>query len=102
MAKRILTLRLKRKYWEQIRDGDKPVEYRIASDYWERRLFDSDGSAIEFDEVHLWHAYPPAEKTELRLIRAHGGTERIELTHDEFGPDAVDVFEIDISRKVAT
>jgi hypothetical protein len=36
--KSIITLNLKRKYWEQIRDGEKKFEYRENKDYWRKRL----------------------------------------------------------------
>lgn len=36
--KKVLTLNLKRKYWEQIRDGEKHMEYREIKPYWTKRL----------------------------------------------------------------
>ena len=35
---KILRLHLKKKYWEQIKAGTKTLEYRLANDYWRKRL----------------------------------------------------------------
>ena len=60
--KRILTLRLKSKWWTRIKLGDKTEELRLATDYWRKRLVDR-----EYDEIHIWLGY--AKKTDLgRLI----------------------------------
>ena len=37
--KSVLTLNLKRKYFEQIHDGEKLNEYREIKPYWTKRLF---------------------------------------------------------------
>lgn len=38
LRKKVLTLNLKRKYWEEIRDFKKLNEYREIKPYWEKRL----------------------------------------------------------------
>ena len=41
-----LVLRVKRKYYDQIRSGEKKVEYREIKDYWTKRLVDRKYAAI--------------------------------------------------------
>lgn len=35
----MLTFNLKRKWFEKIKSGEKTKEYRIANDYWNKRLY---------------------------------------------------------------
>lgn len=70
-----LTLSLKRKWFEMIRDGVKLEEYREISDYWKNRLYDyqMDGSNIitgefkKYDKVVFTMGYPKADDTSRRL-----------------------------------
>ncbi|EDG5368335.1 ASCH domain-containing protein, partial [Salmonella enterica subsp. enterica serovar Typhimurium] len=47
MKKRILHLPVKKIYFDQIKSGEKPDEYRLVTDYWIKRL-----EGREYDEVH--------------------------------------------------
>ena len=40
ICKKVLTLNLKQKYWEEIRDFKKPLEYREMKPYWQKRLYE--------------------------------------------------------------
>ena len=42
IGKKVLTLNLKRKYWEKIRDGKKDWEFREVKKYWIVRLCGKD------------------------------------------------------------
>jgi hypothetical protein len=92
--RKILTLHLKKEYWQQIKDGKKKVEYRDVTPYWKKRL---DGK--EYSEIHLLLGYPKAQD-ESKLIRRkwNGYTFQI-INHPYFGLN-IPVFVIDVSRKV--
>lgn len=88
---RILTLRLKTKWWDQIAIGAKTVELRLATDYWRKRLVGQ-----HYDEIHLWKGYPPKTQTEKLLRRKWRMIAKERILHEEFGPEPVDVFVIDV------
>ena len=90
--KKILTLHLKRKYWEQIRDGEKTVELRTV-EKWQPKI-----EGREYDEIHLWLGFPSKHRRNLRLIRKWRGYEKKFMQHDEFGPKPVWVYAIDVSE----
>ena len=96
--KKILTLHLKRKYWEQIRDGKKKYEYRLDTRYWRKRILRLDGSITKVDVVRLLLGYPERGDESKLLLRKCGGITRGSIRHKEFGPDLVDVFRIDVSE----
>jgi len=54
---KILHLTLKKKWFDLIASGKKTKEYRARKPYWEKRLLDKKGFAIEFDEVHFRNGY---------------------------------------------
>ena len=94
-AMKTLRLNLKRKWWDQINEGSKKVELRLATDYWRKRLIRRRYSAI-----HLCLGYPKAGD-ELRVIKRRWRGVKLEtITHEEFGPDPVEVFVIDVSTPV--
>ena len=93
--KRILTLRLKGKWWHQIKSGEKTVELRLATDYWRKRLI-----GREYDEIHIWHGYPESTATEKLIVRKWTCVAKETVKHEEFGPEPVEVFVIDVSKEV--
>lgn len=92
---KILRLNLKREYWEQIKNGSKLVEYRLATEYWRKRLEDR-----EYDEVHLLLGYPSRDDKSRRIERKWVRCWKEAIQHKEFGPDYVDVYAIDVSREL--
>lgn len=90
---RILTLRLKRHWWEQIANGEKSAEMRLRSEYWARRL-----EGREYDEVHIWLGYPPASDRSKLIRRRWAGFRRRTVRHEEFGSEPVPVYAIDVSQ----
>lgn len=88
---RILRLNLKRKWWEQIRDGEKTVELRLATEYWRKRLI-----GREYDEIHLCLGYPKRGDEIRTLRRKWRMVAKERVLHEEFGPEPVDVFCIDV------
>lgn len=92
---RVLVLRLKARWWDDIAAGRKSVELRLQTDHWRRRLI-----GRTYDEIHLWRGYPPKTDTEKLLRRRWVSVRSVEVTHEEFGPRPVAVFEIDVSQDV--
>lgn len=93
--KRILTLRMKAKWWDQIASGEKTVEFRRATDYWRKRLV-----GRHYDEIHLWKGYPPKTDTTKLLRRKWELIAAERLLHEEFGPEPVDVFCISVGTPI--
>ena len=87
-----LHLPLKRVYFELIRDGLKPFEYRLRTPYWEKRLV-----GRHYTDILLTLGYPPAAASERRLERAYKGYRIETIQHPHFGPDPVEVFAIDVT-----
>lgn len=56
-SKKILHLTLKKKYFDAIALGKKQLEFREIKTYWTTRLFDKQGKAIKFDEIHFRNGY---------------------------------------------
>jgi len=87
----ILHLHLKGEYFDQIRDGVKTEEYRLASK-WEDRL------SGPFAEVRLYRGYPKSTDTEKILRRQFNGVRKIQIIHPQFGDKPVRVCAIDVSK----
>lgn len=93
--KRVLTLRLKEKWWNQIKCGEKTEELRVATDYWRKRIV-----GREYDEIHLWMGYPPKTDVHRLIRREWDGYEERVIVHEEFGDEEVVVLAIDVSQPV--
>ena len=89
---RTLTLPLKSEYFEAIRAGTKPEEYRLLTPYWRRRL-----EGKSFDQIELTKGYPRRGDSERRLILPWKGYRIITITYKHFGPEPVRVFAIDVT-----
>jgi dsRNA-specific ribonuclease len=94
-SKRILVLRMKARWWDEIASGSKSVELRLQTEYWRKRLI-----GREYDEIHLWKGYPPKTQTQLLLRRKWASVVESQVVHEEFGPKPVAVFCIDVSESV--
>lgn len=87
----ILYLPLKAVYFDQIQAGTKPVEYRLRTPYWRRRL-----EGRTYNGIELTRGYPPAADTQHRMRRPWRGYAIETIQHEHFGPDPVEVFAIDV------
>jgi hypothetical protein len=87
-----LTIPVKGEYFDAIRDGSKPEEYRLITPYWQKRL-----EGRSYDAVVMTKGYPSAHDTSRRSRRAWRGFTRKTITHPHFGPAPVEVFAIDVS-----
>lgn len=84
-----LTIPLKGIYFDQIKAGTKPEEYRLVTDYWRKRLENR-----HYDKIVLTRGYPAAGDTERRLEKPWRGYIERTIQHPHFGPDPVRVFAI--------
>lgn len=91
-----LVLPVKRIYFEQMRDGTKLAEYRLATEYWRRRLL-----GRTYSRVIVTLGYPKADDSTRRLIYPWRGFARERIAHPHFGPDPVEVFAIVVGSPVA-
>lgn len=87
-----LTLPLKGIYFDQIKAGEKPLEYRLATAFWHKRL-----AGRDYDRIVLTRGYPAREDADRRLVLPWRGYRMETLQHEHFGPKPVEVFAIDVS-----
>lgn len=95
MSSDVLVLNLKTEYFNDIRNGVKKFEYRLAKKYWEKRLVNRNYNLIE---IRL--GYPKSDEKHKILKFKWNGFDRIMLKHKEFGEDPVEVFAIKLSEKI--
>jgi hypothetical protein len=88
-----LTLNLKGEYFDQIKAGAKPEEYRLCTPYWSKRLI-----GRSYTRIELAKGYPKAGDTERRITRKWSGYTIKTLQHPHFGPDPVTVFAINVTE----
>lgn len=81
---RILTLSLKRKWFDLIKSGVKTEEYRELKHYWSKRLNLGYGKFKEFDKVAFTMGYPKADD-ESRRIEFKNPKIRIDTGRKEWG-----------------
>lgn len=84
-----LVLPLKRRWFEDIRAGRKPFEFRLYNAYWRRRL-----EGRKYDRVRFTLGYPPKNQTD-RIIEAdYRGYEITTVTSPEWDNVPKQVFAI--------
>lgn len=91
---RVLTIPVKGIYFDQIKCGEKLHEYRLRNAYWAKRL-----RGREYDRIVLTRGYPKGGGVEgvTRLTREWRSFTVGTITHEHFGPDAVEIYAIDVS-----
>lgn len=89
---RTLILPLKREYFEQIRDGIKPEEFRLKNAYWTNRL-----ASKSYDFIVLTLGYPSKDDKARRIKKPWLGFTEKTITHPHFGDSPVQVFAIDVT-----
>lgn len=90
----ILHLHLKREFFEDIKAGTKPDEFRLASK-WENRI-----AGKPWEVIHLYLGYPKRGDESRTLRRKWNGFKKVTRTHPHFGTDPVEVLAIDVSQPV--
>ena len=86
---KILHLNLKGEYFDDIKDGIKPFEFRKRNDYWLKRLVGKD-----YDEVHLKRGYPKSDDTDKIIKCVYIGFEIQTITHKHFNGLPTSVYAI--------
>jgi hypothetical protein len=94
---KVLTLNLKKEYFEQIKSGTKTEEFRLCKPYWKKRL-----EGQEYDEVHLCCGYPTKTDMSRRIILAYQGYTIKTIIHPHFGDSPVQVYAIGVGTVPAT
>lgn len=94
MKKRILSLNLKREYFEAIKLGKKREEFREIKEYWTKRL------TKNFDEVHIKLGYPLTGDGSKIIKFEWNGFKVKEIEHQHFGNKKIKVYAIDLSKKI--
>lgn len=88
---KILTLNLKREYFEQIKSGIKTEEYRLCTPYWSKRL-----EGKNFDKIIIKLGYPKNDEIEKIMEFPWKGYKKRKITHKHFGSDPVKVYAIKV------
>lgn len=87
--KKNLHLNVKRKWFNQIKAGKKTKELRLFKPYWQKRLINR-----VYDEIHIKNGYK--KDGEVLRFLWNGCTTEITI-HEEFGPEPVKVFSINLN-----
>lgn len=92
-----LILPMKGIYFDQIKAGQKPYEYRLVNEYWRKRLI-----GREYRKIILLRGYPKSGGVEgqTRLTLAWRGFGFDRITHPHFGSDPVEVFAIKVGHRM--
>jgi hypothetical protein len=88
---RDLVLPLKAEYFNAIKAGTKPEEFRLRNAFWRKRI-----EGRTFDRVVLTLGYPKAGDTERRMVLPWRGYRVDTITHPHFGPYPVEVYAINV------
>ncbi|EFW77550.1 MULTISPECIES: hypothetical protein [Pseudomonas] len=86
-----LTLALKGEYFDAIKAGNKPEEFRLRTPYWCKRL-----EGRIYDRIELTKGYPARGDETRRLSLPWNGYRVITITHPHFGAEPVEVFAINV------
>ncbi len=83
----VLYLNLKGEYFDDIKSGKKPFEYREYNDYWKKRLVNR-----RYDKIVLMRGYPKKTDTKRRIERPYIGYIVDTINHKHFGDKPTKVF----------
>lgn len=86
-----LTLPLKAEYFNAIKAGTKPEEFRLRTPFWRKRL-----EGRTFDRIVLTLGYPSRDDESRRLVLPWRGMRETTITHPHFGPEPVEVYAISV------
>lgn len=87
----ILFLAVNGEYFDEIKAGTKPEEYRLCTPYWAKRLV-----GRSYTRIVITSGYPKRDDQSRRLEMPWAGYEIKSITHRHFGPDPVTVFAIKV------
>lgn len=84
-----LILPLERQWFEQIRDGKKPFEFRLRNDYWTKRLV-----GRHYDTVVFTLGYPKKTDTDRRIVAPYRGYVLTTVVSPKWNNEPREVFAI--------
>jgi len=87
---KILTINIKRKYFDLIKNGKKKEEYRLIKKYWIDRLENK-----EYDFIRFQNGY---NRDSEKFIIEYLGIVKKEIQHEFFGDKSVQVFAIQLGN----
>lgn len=87
-----LHLPLKGIYFDQIKSGEKKLEYREATPFWDKRLLDR-----KYDQIVLTKGYPKKGDPERTIRRPWQGCYKKFIRHQHFGDRIVEVYAIPVN-----
>lgn len=90
---KVLHLNLKKKYFQEIQEGQKKEEFRLYKNFWKQRLLNK-----EYDEIHIKLGFPKKGDSLRILIFPWRGFQIKEILHPEFGSKPVKVFSIKLVK----
>jgi len=93
MDRNYLFLNLKGEYFDEIKAGNKDIEYRLYNQYWRRRLCVG-ASFKEWEAIVIRRGYPRSDDHTKQIMRAWRGMTIETITHKHFGKQPVKVFAI--------
>jgi len=88
-----LHLSVKGEYFEQLKAGTKPFEYRRYTPYWKKRI-----EGREYENIIITHGYPKRDDLSKRLTFPWRGYEMQTITHPHFDNVPQDVYAIIIKE----
>lgn len=88
-----LHLNVKGIYFDQIKAGTKIAEFRLANEYWRKRLHQQ-----EYRWVFVKRGYPKRGDTSRILKFPYRGYSEEKIKHPHFGNKFVNVFAIELRR----
>lgn len=96
MAMKILHLHVKKKYFDQIKSGEKKEEYRRMTPYWQKQLL----LGPDFKWIMVYCGYPRRGDTgRIIKFRYKGLMIKSGFIHPEFGDKPVNVFVIPLREE---
>jgi hypothetical protein len=90
-----LVLHLKKQYFEQIKRGQKTMEFRLKTPYWHKRLV-----GRKYDTIRLLCGYPKADDKENQIICRFKGYRPMIISHPHFGKKPVHVYGIPVDDRI--
>lgn len=86
---KVLILNLNSEYFDDIKNGIKPLEYREIKPYWIKKLVNR-----HYEMVSFRKGYPKANDFEKIITVPYRGYEIKKISHKHFGNKPLDVFAI--------
>ena len=87
-----LHLAVKGEYFDAMKRGVKPKEYRLCTEYWTKRLV-----GRSYDRLIITRGYPRKDDADRRIVVPYDGYDIETITHPHFGAEPVKVFAIKVN-----